>query len=405
MRVVHVVTAFPRSDDDVITPWLVKLIAAQRESGLDASVLAPAYRGLGARTVLGVPVRRFRYAPRPCETLTHDETVPDRLRRSPAYASLIPLYLAGGVRAGRRVGREAPDVVHVHWPVPHALIGAAARSASNGRSALVCTFYSVEIRWIEHRLRWLRPLLRWSIRTADAVTAISSETAARVRRLAEREVAVIPFSGAVWGENALVARESGRVEGPLRLLFVGRLVERKGVEYLVEALQHIRRERPAELTIVGEGEWGPVIRREVERLRLESHVRFTGYVPERRLREYYQTCDIFVLPAVVDSKGDTEGLGVVLLEALRFERPVIGSAVGGIPDIVRPGETGWLVPPGDPEAIAGAALEIAGDPGSALGIARKGRRFVEERFSLERVVAELTDVYRSAIRARRETRG
>ena len=110
-------------------------------------------------------------------------------------------------------------------------------------------------------------------------------------------------------------------------------------------------------------------------------------------------------PAVVDSKGDTEGLGVVLLEALRFERPIIGSAVGGIPDIVRPGETGWLVPPGDSEAIAGAVLEIARDPDSALGIARKGRRFVEERFSLERVVAELTDVYRSAIRARRETRG
>jgi glycosyltransferase involved in cell wall biosynthesis len=143
----------------------------------------------------------------------------------------------------------------------------------------------------------------------------------------------------------------------------------------------------------------------VERLRLESHVRFTGYVPERRLREYYQRCDIFVLPAVVDSKGDTEGLGVVLLEALRFERPVIASAVGGIPDIVRPGETGWLVAPGDPEAIAGAALEIARDPASALGIARKGRRFVEERFSLEHVVAELTEVYRSAIRARREARG
>ena len=82
-----------------------------------------------------------------------------------------------------------------------------------------------------------------------------------------------------------------------------------------------------------------------------------------------------------------------------------GSAGGGIPDIVRPGETGWLVPPGDPEAIADAVLEIARDPASALGIARKGRRFVEERFSLERVVAEVTEVYRSAIRARREARG
>ncbi len=151
---------------------------------------------------------------------------------------------------------------------------------------------------------------------------------------------------------------------------------------------------------MGEGPWRETIRRAAENRGLHQVVTFAGRVSEDDLHGYYGSCDIFVLPAVVDSKGDTEGLGVVLLEALRFERPVIGSDVGGIPDIVRPGETGWLVPPGDPEALAAAILEIADDPDQARRIARQGRAYAARRFSLERITEELTSVYRSAMARR-----
>ena len=201
LRVVHVATAYQRHEDDVVTPWLSKLIAAQRDSGLDASVLAPSYKGLASGRVADVPVRRFRYAPRAWETLTHEETVPDRLRGSPAHGALVAPYLAGGLWAALRLGRQRPEVVHVHWPVPHALFGATARFASEGHTALVCTFYSVEIRWIERRAPWLRPLLAWSVRAPDAVTAISSTTAALVQRIEPREVSVIPFAATLEGTD------------------------------------------------------------------------------------------------------------------------------------------------------------------------------------------------------------
>lgn len=402
LRVVHIVTAFPRHEDDVITPWLSALIRAQRARGIDASVLAPSYRGLGTRRVGEIEVRRFRYAPRSVERLTHDETVPDRLGRSPVYAGLLPFYLAGGILGAMRLGRERqrPDVVHVHWPVPHAVFGAAARSASGGRTAMVCTYYSVEIRWIERRMRWLKPLLAWSARTADGVTAISSETAARIPGRDDREVAIIPFAGALYPSDAKRRRPALSTGEPLRLLFVGRLVERKGVEHLVEALARVRRSRPAELTVVGEGEWKPAIQSAVEREGLEGHVAFAGNVSEEKLRECYESCDIFVLPAVVDSKGDTEGLGVVLLEALAFERPVVASALGGIPDIVIAERTGWLVRPGDAAELARTIEAIAADPEHARDVARRGRRFVEQRFSVERIAEDLETVYRSAIRRR-----
>jgi len=405
MRVVHVVTAFPRHPGDVITPWMVELVRRSRERGLEAEVLAPAYRGDGARELEGIPVRRFRYAPARWETLTHDETVPDRIRRAPAFAALVPFYLAGGTVASVGLGRERPDIVHVHWPMPHALFGAAARWASGGRSALVCSFYSVELTWVSRRMRWLLPFLRWSARTADQVTAISHPTAALVRRLTGTDPLVVPFAAAVGDETESAAGEvrpplSGGPGAPLELLFVGRLVERKGVEVLVRALPAVLRRRRARLTVVGEGEWEPVIRKAIRQAGVEEQVRLTGYVSSGALARLYRGADLFVLPAVVDRKGDTEGLGVVLLEAMRQGRPVLASRVGGIPDIVADERSGWLVPPGDPDALAEAILRAAADPDRTRAVAREGRRRAAEDFSWERVLDGLEDAYAAALARR-----
>ncbi|MFQ5689548.1 MAG: glycosyltransferase family 4 protein [Gemmatimonadota bacterium] len=390
-------TAFPRAPGDVITPWLSRMLSVLRGRGLEVEVLAPSYRGLASSQWEGVPVHRFRYAPARLETLTHDETVPDRLRRSPAYAALLPSYLLGGVLTAFRLGRNGRDVVHVHWPMPHALFGAALRRASGGKTALVCSYYSVELSWVDRRLPWLRPYLRWSARTADGVTAISSATAARVRELAGREVPVIPFSSALEDGDWNGRGEPFSDSGPIRLLFVGRLVERKGVEVLLRALSLVLERREAQLTIVGAGEWESKLREVARETGVEDRVRFLGFIPEAQLQDQYAACDIFVLPAVVDRKGDTEGLGVVLLEALRFARPVIASAVGGIPDIVRQGETGWLVPPNDSRALANRILLVASNPSRARRVGSQGKALAERRFSWAGIADRLIGVYERAI--------
>lgn len=403
MRVLHVVTAFPREPDDVITPWLVELLRRSRDRGLEAEVLAPAYRGLGDQELGGIPVRRFRYAPAGWETLTHEETAPDRVRRSPLHAALVPCYLGAGSAAAWRAGRERPTIVHVHWPMPHALFGAAARLGSGGRTAMVCSYYAVEVNWVRHRLRWLRPFLRWSARTADAVTAISTSTARAVRDVSGRQPRVIPFAAAVGtgGNGGAGSRPPLSGERPLELLFVGRLVERKGVEVAVEALQRLRPGLDARLTVVGEGEWEGEIRETAREHGVEDRVTFTGRVPDERLSELYAACDIFVLPAVVDRKGDTEGLGVVLLEALQFQRPVIASRIGGIPDIVEHGRTGWLVDPGDPGALADEIRRRAEGPEETRRVAREGKEIVRGRFAWERILDELEATYRDAAAVRR----
>ena len=405
MKIIHVATAFPRHHDDPITPWLVELVRRQRQAGIDASVLASAYRGGPDEEVSGIPVRRFRYAPRFLETLTHDQAVPDRIRDRPASAALIPPYLAAGCAAAAELGRSGPDLVHVHWPMPHALFGASMRKASRGRTAMVCSFYSVEVNWVDQRLPWLRPFLEWSIRTADAVTAISTSTARAVQGLCDRPVAVVPYAAVIpdVSPDRIRPALSGSTD-PVRLLFVGRLVERKGVEVLVRALARLRHTRDAELVIVGSGNREDSVRRTAALEGVADHVHLLGFVTAERLAQEYAEADIFVLPAVVDSRGDTEGLGVVLLEALAYERPVIASRAGGIPDIVIDGETGWLSDPGDSEVLARRILDVLSDPDEARRVAAQGRRRAEARFSWERILQETTGVYASAVEARRERR-
>ena len=397
----HVVTAFPRHDGDVITPWLGTLLLALRERGLEVGVMAPAYRGGGATEWRGIPVRRFRYAPARLETLTHDETAPDRLRSRPAYVGLLPGYMLGGSLASIRLGASSPpDIVHVHWPVPHAWFGALARASAGSGAAVVSSYYSVEIRWVERRLPWAVPFLRWSIESADAVTAISTATAAAVARYTEREVSVIPFSAAISDGSPVSSTPAGRVRGDrgaVRLLFVGRLVERKGVHILIRALARVREHVDATLTVIGDGPRAASLEAEARRVGVDAFVRFAGRVDEEVLGDAYRTSDLFILPAVVDGKGDTEGLGVVLLEALEFGLPLIASDVGGIPDIVQHGETGLLVPPGDAGALADAIVRVVEDPAGARERVARGTAHMRERFGLPGVVDRLVHCYERAV--------
>lgn len=400
MKVLHVVTAFPRYDGDVITPWLGQLLLGLQEAGADVSVLAPAYRGGGATEWRGIPVRRFRYAPARLETLTHDQTAPDRLRERPWMASLLPGYALGGLWAAVRAAGNRPDVIHVHWAVPHGLFGAATQAASGGSAAIVSSYYSVELNWIERRLPVLVPFLRWTIESADVVTAISTSTANRVQRYAERPVSVIPFAAGLStdDEATKAVDQADRAGQAPTFLFVGRLVERKGVEVLLRAIRRL--EDGSVLEIVGEGAHRARLEALARSLGVSDRVRFLGRVDERELRAAYARADVFVLPAVVDAKGDTEGLGVVLLEALLAGVPVVASDVGGIPDIVTDGDTGWLVPSGDSASLATALSAVVADPTEASRRVERGRARIAERFTQERVVTDLLEAYREAMAAR-----
>lgn len=399
MKVLYIVTAFPREETDVITPWMVETVHRLRSRGIEVEILAPSYRGLKDQVVHGIPVHRFRYAPRRWESLTHDQTAPDRIRERPGFAALLPGYLAAGALAAARLARSGRfDVIHAFWPLPHGALALVAKAAS--RVPVVSTFFGVELSWLDSQLRFLKPLVRAIVRGSDAVTAISSHTAGLLRRLAPEVLpAIIPFGAAVVPPPE-ERRDEQHLHAGLRLLFVGRLVQRKGVHVLLDALARLPEEPPTRLDVLGDGPERVELEQRARALGVSARVAFHGFVPQQELQARLGGCDALVLPAVMDSKGDVEGLGVVLLEAMSFGKPVIASAVGGIVDIVQPGENGLLVPPNDPQALAGAVEELARDPALVRRLGARAREDVAERFSWDSILDRLENVYQSVVQAR-----
>ena len=392
MRILHIVTAFPRQLGDPIAPWLVELLHRLRARGHDIEVLASSYRGLGDQDHDGIRVHRFRYFPARWERLTHEETAPDRMRRSPLYA-IMPLFflVAGMRRAWSLARRHRYDIVHVHWPMPMALLGWAAR---RGRSMpMVTTFYGIELRWVQSRLPFLKWLVRWAARTSSQAVAISWYTARELRKFADVPIEVIPYTAEFPVPlSAVTARATNQ-----SILFVGRLIERKGVHHLIRALGAVRERTPARLVIIGDGPERPPLEALARDAGVAEHVDFRGRVSDEELRQAYATATVFVLPSVLDARQDTEGLGVVLLEAMNYSVPVVASEIGGITDIVQHERTGLLVPPGDETALAAALTRLLTDRALSNTLGAAGLRALRESFSWERIVDRWEAVYRRVV--------
>jgi len=397
LNVCHIVSTFPRALDDPEVPWLLQCIRRLKEKGLEVKVFAPAFKGLRDQEISGISVHRFRYFFRRWENLTHDEGAPNKLRKNPLYIFVAIFYILFGViDIIRYCHRERFDILHVHWPFPHGIFGYVGGRLS--RSKLILNFHGAELSLIGE-LGFVKIVLAWLIKRADRVIANSSFTANKVRVVYKRAVEVIPYGSPFEQKDVGRPVSSGRSESEetRNVLFVGRLIERKGVEYLVKAIKLVNQSVKARLIVVGEGHQRRGIEELVKKEGLSDAVKLVGKVDSKQLDRYYRGCDVFVLPAIVDSKGDTEGLGVVLLEALSYKKPVVATDVGGIADIIVNDETGILVPEKDPLALANAIVRVLEDGQLARRLGSKGYEYIRARFSWSKVTDGIIDVYRGTV--------
>ena len=186
--------------------------------------------------------------------------------------------------------------------------------------------------------------------------------------------------------NAEELKENYGLKGKKVLLTVGRLVERKGHDYVIKALPDIIKEIPEiHYLIVGDG----VYRSELERLSVKLNIRdfitFAGFIPDEELPEYYAMCDVFIMASrEIKEKGDVEGFGIVYLEANAMKKPVIAGRSGGISDAVEDGVNGILVNPTDEKDIARAIIKLMKDDEMRIKLGKAGYKRVVEKFSPER---------------------
>lgn len=395
-RICLVASTYPRMDDDVAVPWLRETVRRLRDRGHDIMVLAPAYKGSRSHQIDGVPIHRFRYFLASREDLTHDSGAPSKVHKT-SYKLLGVLYVLFGALALRRLTKgQNFEIVHIHWPFPHANF---LMFMGRRQFATVLNFHGAELMLAGKSPLFARNLAKW-VRRADAIIANSSYTASAVKALAgNTKIEVIPYGSRIVEDKVPASRPNDP-----RILFVGRLIERKGAAYLLEAHALLLKQgRKVKLTIVGSGMLLETLRAKASELDTTGAVEFLTNVGNDEIASVYSSSTVFVLPAIVDSKGDTEGLGVVLVEALSFGLPVVASNVGGIPDVIRDGETGLLVEEKNPEALAQAIGRLLDNSALAEELVRKGQDHIEKRFSWPVVTNHLEKVYAEVIDRRKRS--
>jgi len=387
-RVLVITSTYPRHEQDYAVPWMREIHRQMTERGHQITVLAPSYKGLKSHVLDGVEVRRFRYAPASIERLTHEEGASYKIRKAYMQLLAIPYILLGCLAAAWLASTRKFDVIHVHWPFPHGMMGQVARFFSG--APLVVMSHGAEFS-LARRKKWVRPFLRQSLRSADLLISNSSDTARMVTECSDRTCHVLPYGTTVRAANV----EPPRNAVP-RVLFTGRLIERKGLEYLLLAVPRILAVQQAQFIISGDGDQRQKLERLHRELDLGDSVKFLGFVSNEQLGREYAQCDIWVNPAIIDSWGDAEGLGVGAIEAYSYYKPVVAGNVGGIPDAVIDGVTGRLVPEKDPRALADAICELLADPAKRERMGRAGFDFVQQAFSWERIVTDLELLYLQA---------
>lgn len=393
MNICLFTSVYALSETDPHGSFLVESTKHLVRQGHQVSIFAPAYEGLKSHTVHGVPVHRFRYFFKRWENLTHGEGAPHRIR-NPLYLFIALFYIIVGLISAVRFCRQHRfDIIHVHWPFPHGIWGFAAGKLAGVPTVL--TFHGAEI-LLSKKFPFVQYFLQHAIRHARAVICNSTYTRDEVARLTDREIDVIPFGCTIHNRNPIKRVEKKTKE----ILFVGRLIRRKGLDYLIKALPLIEQKVPVHLHVVGSGgTMGSQWKALTHEMKLDAKVTFHGVVSHTALEERYASADLFVLPAIVDDRGDTEGLGVVLVEALSFKVPVVASAVGGIKDVIIGDRTGLLVPQKDSEALARAAVQLLTDPFLADRLAEQGRAHARDYFDWDRITNQLIDVYQRATSA------
>lgn len=181
------------------------------------------------------------------------------------------------------------------------------------------------------------------------------------------------------------------------ILFVGNLIELKGVTFLISALAKVKWKVPdARLVVCGGGPLAGVLSAQSAALGLSGDIDFVGRIARAAIPDYFRACDVLVLPSL------SEGSGNVLVEAAACGKPVIGSGISGILDYIDDGETGFFFRPRDPDDLAAKLVRLLADPPFAERLGRQGRDRVERRHGYDQMIDQLIAIFRQVITARRE---
>jgi glycosyltransferase involved in cell wall biosynthesis len=397
LKILFLTSSYPRSHEDSASVFLRYLAQHLADRGLKMHVLAPADNTSGTTVEGKITVHRFQYFPSRLQALAYGSGIMPNLKRSPWLWLQVPFFvLAMAYSLLRVIGREQIDLLHAHWILPQGLIGVVAKYLRH--VPLVTTVHGADAFTLRGGMG--SALKRFVVMHSDAWTTNTPATSRAIGPTPTTPHAyIIPmgvdtdlFAG---GDPAGLRQQlPGR---QFLLLFVGRLVDKKGCRDLLEALTLLppALQNQATLWIIGDGDQKSQLEQITKDLGLAQKVRFWGTVSNQHLPQFYAAADLFVAPSVEAESGDTEGQGVVILEAFAGRACVLTTRVGGIDAVVRDNVTGVLVPPNRPRDLAQAMEILLNDVDLRARLVENAFKEVKERYDWKRVSGEFENLYRT----------
>ena len=396
MKTALVLTStFPRWKDDTTPGFVYELSSRLAEKGTKIIVMAPHAVGALRQENLGhVDVHRFRYFyPYKFQKLAYGAGIIPNFKKSFAAKLNVPFFLLSEYFSARRlIKQENPDFIHAHWLIPQGIIGAMLK---NRKTKLIVTVHGSDLFPLKNFV--FKALQRKVLKNCDFCTVNSEATRDElIKRFPEyqNKVRLIPMGV----DTGLFVRKD--IKSKFRqyrnqkiIMYVGRLNEQKGADYLIKSLSLVNKKIPnSRLLIIGEGAYKKNLQKIAGSLNL-ANVEFLGPIPHHNLPDYYNLADVFVLPAVTSRIG-TEGQGLVLTEAMACGACVIGTETGGIKFLIKNNENGLLVKERDENDLAENIIKVLSGNKLRQKLSKSGIQFVKKNYSWDTIVRKFNELYK-----------
>jgi colanic acid/amylovoran biosynthesis glycosyltransferase len=286
------------------------------------------------------------------------------------------------------------DIVHCHFG-PNGLRAVAARRAGAFRAPVITTFHGGDAnalpRYFGHGY------YQYLFRYGNVFTVGSDFMRRRIMSYGAPAARIVHLPMGVDTSHFPFTQHSLSKDGEINLLTVARLVEVKGIEHVLRAIALLKPQYPRlRYSIAGDGPLFNHLKSLTVELGISECVRFLGAVSRDAVPDLHRAADIFLLASVVTPSGEEENQPVSVAEAQASGLPVIATTIGGIPESIRDGVSGCLVPPRDPKALAAALTWMIEHPETTASMGQAGRRHVEQNYDSEKLHDRLVSVYRDA---------
>ena len=398
-KVLVTTTTFPRWKNDS-TPRFVYELSEKLAEKYNVIVLAPHHKGALKKEKLGkVDVRRFAYfKPESLQKLCYNGGIIPNMESSFLAKIQMPLLvMAEFFAASRIIKKEKIRLIHAHWILPQGLVGTFLKKLF--KIPLIVTIHGSDVFPLKSNL--FKKLHRFVVANADFITVGSEATK---NELASRipgslgNVNVMPM-----GVDSNIFKKI-KIKMPKKysknkiLLFVGRLSDQKGLQYLIDAMPGIVKEEPsAKLLIIGEGPYKSELCKRMNENKVNGNVEFLGPLPSSEVSKYHNYADIFIFPSLSNKTG-TEALGLALMEAMSSGCAVIGTNVGGIPSLIKNGYNGVLVKQKDSRELSKSAIALLKNKKKAEAMGRNAAAFIQKNYSWDKVSSRFIKIYENALK-------